>query len=339
MTRTARQRSSRRHVLKVLAESFAAATAGLALGAARAQGQDYPARPIKLLCAFAAGGGADNLTRVIADKLAPELGQPLVVDNRPGATGMIAAREAMRSPPDGYTLLVSFTLLVQNQLLYGAKAGYDVFQSFVPVARLMDAMGVLVCTNGLAVRSVADFVAASKVSATPLTYATQGVGSSGHLYSEIIAKNTGARLVHVPYKGESQLLPDVISGRVQAAWVSGATAQRLLRSGQARVLATTAQKRHPALPDVPTFMEIGYTFMEAEGWLGVFAPVGTARPLVERLAAEFDKAVKLPDVRAKIFEAGLAPGGGSSEEFERAVRKSHTDWGRIIGSAGITLQE
>lgn len=323
---------------RTLVRIVAAGAGSLLLGRSVAQPTAFPSKPIRLVVPAPAGGGADSLGRMIADRIAPSLGQPVVVDNKPGANTLIATQEVMKSPPDGYTVLLTFTVLVQNPLLYGKKAGYDPLKNLVPVARVADALAFFAVNSDVGATDVAAFLAAARAAPGKFSYGTMGIGSTPHLYTEILARQAGVNLVHVPYRGEAPMLPDLVGGRVHAGWLSIQTAQQMASSGRVRLLALSGGTRMASLPQVPTFKELGFSNMDADGWAGIFAPEGTPKPIVDRLSTEIERAMASPELRQKATMQGIEPRFAGAAEFAQMVRRSQGDWARIIELTGIRLE-
>jgi len=310
---------------------LAAFGAGLPL-AARSQGS-WPTKPIRLIIPVPAGGQTDVLARLLGQKVGEALGQTVIVESMAGASTLIATEAVARSPADGYTLLMTLTSFVQNPQLM-PKVRYD---PFTAVSRICEAKAFFCVPIDLPAKTLAEFVALAKSAPAPLTYGSNGQGSSVHMYSEIFAKSVGITLGHVPYKGESQMVPDLLSGRINAGWLSGFTAGQMTKDGKLRILAATGRQRLKAMPNVPTFDEQGVKGLDAEGWVGVFAPAATPKPIVDRVSLEFDKAIANPEIRDRIISFGQEPSGGTAADFAAVVRRSFDEWGRVIKTTGIKL--
>ena len=311
---------NRRHVLA------AAAAASIApLGRAQSPQPRYPDRPVKLIVPFPAGGQTDAAARIYAQKLEGLLGQPVIVDNRPGASTVIGTELVAKSPPDGYTLLLNMTALVSNPILL-PNVHYDAFRDFVPVARLYSLNGLwAVSANGP--KTLAEFIEKAKAAPKPLSFGTTGHGSSSHYFGEVLARTGGFKLVHVPYKGESPIIPDLLSGRVDAAVISSQAALTYGKDGRVRVLASTGPTRLKMLPDLPTFEEQGVGGLTQESFCGIFAPAGTPQPIVERLAEAINTAMAMPDVQQRVAGLGVDPPTPLTQgQFAATMRKSHNEW-------------
>lgn len=318
---------------RVLLHLTAGALASLAIGGQPAAA----ATPITLVVPTPAGGMVDTLGRLLGRELGESLGVPVVVENKPGASTLIATHYVMRAAPDANTLLLNLTQLVQSPLVYREKAGYDAFKDFVPVSRIGSSYAVLVAAPGLPTNSLAEFIQRGK-DMDVINYGTNGIGSGTHIYMETFRLQTDLPFNHIPYKGEAPLLLDLMSGRLDFGWISPKAALEHGLEKKVLPLAVTSRERLPSLPDVPTFAELGYPNLSAETWVGIFAPAGTPPAAVERLAKEFDKAVSHPDVRAQLETFGIDAGGGTAADFAKVMRRSHDDWSRLVQLTGITLE-
>jgi tripartite-type tricarboxylate transporter receptor subunit TctC len=294
--------------------------------AAHAQAQAWPARPVKLIVPVPAGGQVDAVVRWYAQKAEAALGQPIVIENRPGANTMLATQQVARSAPDGYTLLFNMTAIVSNPVLQ-ANANYDAFKDFVPVHRTYELYATLAVPGSSNIKSLADFVAAAKAARQPMSYGTTGHASSSHYFVELLAKQAGLTLSHIPYKGEAPLLPDLIAERVDAGIVSGAAAKQFEPDGRIRVLAVSGNRRLQLLPHIPTFKELGYSGIGNESFAGFFAPAATPAAIVDRLNAEFNRISLLPETRERMATQALEPAPPSSPaDFALVMRKAHDEW-------------
>jgi len=309
-----------------------------ALFAIQAFAQTYPNRPIRWLVPYSAGGPSDLLARAVAPKLSTALGVPVVVENRLGAGGSIAMDAVAKAEPDGYTLgmALSGTQSI-NPHLY-AKLPYDSLKDFSPVTPLVSYTNILVVSPNAPVKSVAELVAYAKANPDKVTFASGGKGTSNHLAGELLKALTNAPMLHVPYKGNAPAMVDVISGNVTCMFDILATGLAQARSGRVRALAVTSMKRSPYAPDIPTLVEAGVEGYEQAGtdlWIGVVAPPGTPKPIVDRLYAEFDKAMKTPEVmervRSLFYDTWTLP----PEEFTAYLRADYLKWGNITKLAGL----
>jgi tripartite-type tricarboxylate transporter receptor subunit TctC len=322
----------------VHAAMAAAATSSLALTSpAHGQGSGFPGRPVKLVVPFPAGGATDLTARLLAGKLAEAWGQPVVVENRPGASGMIGGEQVARATPDGYTLLVTITTHIQNPALF-AKIPYDALKDFEPISQICLSYLVLAVRPEFPARDVREFAAMVKANPGKYTFGSFGTGSSSHIVGERFARSQGLDMAHVPYKGAAPLVTDLVGGQVSSSWIDVSTATPHLAAGKLKPLVVTGARRTPMLPNVPTMGESGVPGYEPLGWVGMFAPAGTPKPLIERISREVMRIVKLPDVAARLNEQTLVPVGDSPESFAATLRNDMALWARIVAEAGIKPQ-
>jgi tripartite-type tricarboxylate transporter receptor subunit TctC len=320
---------ARRSLMLVLATCFIALPLGVAA-------QDYPSRPIRLVVPFPPGGPTDVLARIVAARLGERLGQPVVVDNKPGASGMIGADLVAKAAPDGYTLLANASIHVINPSLY-AKTTYDAIADFAPVSNLADVPLVLAVTAKLPARSVKDLVALAKSSKTSLAFASAGNATSQHLSGEAFKIAAGVDMLHVPYKGSAPALTDLIGGQVQLMFDSLPSAMPHLKAGTIRPLALTTSKRSSALPEVPTIAESGYPGFAISTWYGVWAPAATPPAVVQRLSREIAAIVRLPEVREQFAALGADPVGNTPEEFAAFAKAELGKWAGIVKRSGAKV--
>lgn len=300
--------------------------AALCLAPLLVAAQGWPTRPVKVIVPVPAGGQTDAVVRYYAQKAEQSLGQPFIIENKPGVNTMLATQQVARSPADGYTLLFNMTAIVSNPVLQ-PNANYDAFRDFAPVHRTYELYAILAVPGTSPVRNVAQFVAAAKAAPQPLTYGTTGHASSSHYFVELLAKQTQIRLVHVPYKGEAPLVPDLMGDRVQAGIVSGAMAKQFSGDGRLRMLAVSGTRRVGTLPDLPTFQELGYTGIGNESFAGFFAPAGTPAVAIDRLNKEFNRISQLPETRERMAALALEPTPPNTPaEFQAVMRKAHDEW-------------
>ncbi|MDB5905802.1 MAG: hypothetical protein JWM26_4680 [Betaproteobacteria bacterium] len=313
-----------------------AALAVLALSSA-APAQEYPARTIRVLIGFSPGGGADLVTRTLSPALAESLGQPLVIDNRPGANGMIAAELAAKSPADGYTLLAApgnyaFAPALQSRL------PFNMATAFAAVGQMVDSPLLVVVHPSLPAKNVKDLVAIAKSRPGELSYASGGIGGSAHLATELFRAAAKVDLVHVPYKGTGPALNDLIAGHVPVCFCTLPSTLPHARSGRLRALAVTTSKRSAAAPEIPTVAESGIAGYEMSQWYGVLAPAGTPAAIVNRLNGEIRKAMKQPQVRAQLLAAGADPVESSPRDFAAFFSAEIARWTRVVQTAGIRAE-
>ena len=311
----------------------------VALASASALAQPaYPARPVRIVAPFAPGGLADVLSRAVGERLQKQLGQPFVVENRPGAGGNIGADLVARAEPDGYTLLMSSAgILTINQFLYTGMP-FDPASALTPVSVVADMPMLLVVRRELAARDVREFLALARGTPGALFYGSPGHGTTGHLGMELFMHATGVKLQHVPYKSAAEAVQAALGGQTQAMFDNPPTVMAQIRAGGLRALGVAARQRIPQLPDVPTIAESGVPDFEASSWFGLVTPARTPTPIVERLAAETAKAVQDAEMRARFDQLGARLVGNSPSEFAQLVARERASWGEVIRSAGIKLQ-
>lgn len=295
--------------------------------------QKYPQRPIRLILGVATGGGQDVTARMIAPRLYKALGETVIVDNRPGAGGAIGADLARQATPDGYTLLMISLSNVIHPLLF--DVAYDVRRDFSAVAELVLQPCLLVVTPALPARTVPELIAYARSNPRKLNFASAGTGSLTHLAAALFTEQAQIEVVHVPYKGMGAGYPDLIAGRVQAAFVVMASAQAHLGAGRVRALAVTSARRSASLPNLPTFAEAGLPSYDVTQWYGVVAPAKTPAAIVGKLNAAFAGVMEDAEIRRHLANDGSEAGGGSPREFARRLQMEHDRWGRIIDKSGL----
>jgi len=316
----------------------AIAGAALCALAAFAVAQEYPSKPVRIVVPFAPGGVADNSARGIADRLSAQLGQQVIVENRPGASGNIGTQGVAQAAPDGYTLLLGFDgTMVINPWVF-PKIPFDTLRDFAPVTKLGDATLILVAHPAVPAKNLAEFLALAKRAGKSWPYGTSGTGGTPHLAGELLKQRTGIALEHVPYKGGGQAIIDVVGGQIPLVYTAIATAQQHVKGGRLVALGVSSAQRSGALPEVPTFIESGLAGFEVDSWVGVFAPAKTPRPVVERLQKEIAAALKAPDVRARYAALGIDPVGNSPEAFGAQIRADLARWEKVVKAANIKLE-
>jgi tripartite-type tricarboxylate transporter receptor subunit TctC len=299
---------------------------------------EYPLRPIRVIVPFPAGGNADILARIMAQKMSEAWKQTVVVDNRAGAAGIIGAEAVAKSAPDGYTLLMGTTgTQTTNPAVY-SKLPYDSLRDFAPVSNFADSPFLLVAHPSLPVRTVKEVIALAKARPGQLHYASFGPGSSAHLVGEMLRSTARIEIVHVAYKGGPPALADLIGGHIEMMFNLLPIVVPHVKSGRLRAIAVTASKRAPALPDVPTFAEAGIPDFEAGSWYGVLAPAGTPKEIIARLSSEISRILLLADVRQRLAAEGAEPIGNTPEQFAEQIRRDLARWAKIARDARVRVQ-
>jgi tripartite-type tricarboxylate transporter receptor subunit TctC len=316
-----------------LALKFIAAATVLAPLSAFAQ---YPTQPIKMVVGFSAGGTTDVIGRLISNELQEALGKPVVVDNRPGASGIIGTGVVAKSKPDGYTLVMVSSTHGTAPALYSALPYED--KDLVPISLIGTTPYVLVVHPTMQATNFRELVSLLKQNPGKYEYASSSPGTSQHLSGEMLQRQMGVSILHVPYKGTGQLMPDLLAGRVPMMFENVAVMTPHIKKGSMRPIAVTSAKRTPLLPDVPTVIESGVPGFEVLGWFGVFAPAGTPPDVVKRLNAEINKIIAKPSVVQRFAELGAEPLGGTPEQLAAWLKSEQDKWGRLIRETGIKLQ-
>src|SRR6266478_3800389 len=321
-----------------LVSATAFVSLALALFAGAAVAQAYPAKPIRLIVPFPPGGGTDIAARTIANKLSDNVKWTFVVENKPGAGGNLGVEQAVKSPADGYTLVIGQTSnLAINPTLY-AKLPYDPLKDLSPVALIVSAPVVLVVASNSRYRSLGDLLAAAKTDPGGVTFASPGNGTVSHLTGELLQRAAGVKLTHVPYKGASQALTDTLGGQVQSFMSSVPSALSQIRAGRLRAIAVTSANRAQELPDVPTIAESGYRGFEASTWYGLLAPAGTPMTVVAKLNVEVNRLLKTAEMRERLAAEGCEVLGGSPEQFASFLKAEHAKWGRVVRESGARAE-
>ena len=317
--------------------AMALAAVATAATAASAQDLSFPVRPIRVIVPFAPGGGLDISTRLIGQKLTEKWGQNIVVDSRPGAATIVGTEIAAKAAPDGHTLLMITTTFAINPGLY-AKLPYDPVKDFAPITQLNSQPNVIVVAPAFSGKSVKDLIALAKGKPGELTFASPGAGSAPHLSAEMFQRAAGVSMIHVPYKGIPAAVTDVIGGRVTMLFTTTISAAPHVNSGKLRALAITSAKRQPSMPDVPTVGETlpGY---RAEAFQGMVAPAGVPPAIVNKIAAEVARIVRLPDVAQRFQLDGAEPVGSTPQEFAAFLKAEMQQWGKVIRDAGIKPEQ
>ncbi|WP_348752728.1 tripartite tricarboxylate transporter substrate binding protein [uncultured Aquincola sp.] len=299
--------------------------------------QAWPSKPIRILVPFPPGGGTDVIARETSQRVAAATGWTFIIDNKPGAGGNLGVDAAAKSPADGYTLVLGQTSnLAINPSLY-AKMPYDSQKDLVPIVLVANAPLVMVTGASSPYRTLADAVKAAKAKPGHVNFASPGNGTVAHLTSELFQKAAGIQTQHVPYKGAAQALTDVISGQVELYMSSVPTLIGQIKQGKLRALAVTSASRVDDLPNVPTINESGYKGFDAVTWFGLLAPAGTPKDVVARLNAEFNKALKQPELAKRLSDEGADPAGGTPEQFAALIKEEIPRWGKVVKDSGAKI--
>ncbi|MGE5866493.1 MAG: tripartite tricarboxylate transporter substrate binding protein [Rhizobacter sp.] len=327
---TTRTRSRRHLLLVALAAAAAAATVP------PAHAQSWPARPIRIVVPYPPGGFTDVTARLIAQKLQERLGQTVTVDNRPGANGIIGTDAVAKAAPDGYTFGVVIAAYAANTTLY-AKLPYDPQKDLAPVSLIGLSPLVAAVNQNAPFKTAKELVEHARRNPGKLSFASSGNGSAAHLTTELLEARTGAYMVHIPYRGAAAALTDLMGGQVELFFDAASGLLAPGKAGKVRLIGVASDKRLPAAPDVPTFIEQGITGFTGSTWAGMLAPAGTPRDVVKRVADEIGQIVRQDDVRARLEGMGTVPVGNSPEEFERFIADETRKWGDVIRRAKVTL--
>ena len=314
-----------------------AATGGLAVGAAlpAAAQSDYPNRPIKMIVAYAPGGPVDSSGRLLAVQLTAKLGQQVVIENKPGAGGIIGHDFVAKAAPDGYTLLYGASPPQTISPHVQARVPFDPLKDHTAISQVLNYANVLCVNKDLPIRNVKELIAYAKAHPDQVTYGSAGVGGSNHLSGELLAKMTGTRMVHVPYKGNNPAMTDVIGGKITMMFDITNTATALHRAGKVRAIAVTSAKRNIALPDVPTMAEAGLPGYEVVGWMGVMGPAGLPRQIIDKLNAATGQVLADKAFIERFESLGLDPEPSTPEAFQALIRKDYEFWGKVVRDANI----
>ncbi|OYU97995.1 MAG: LacI family transcriptional regulator [Burkholderiales bacterium PBB5] len=327
---------ARRHLLTLALTSLLGATLTGLAGPAAAQAQAWPSKPIRLVVPYPPGGPTDVLLRIVGAQLAERLGQPVHIDNKPGASGMVGADQVAKAPADGYTLLGNASIHVINPSLY-AKPPYDAIKDFAPVSLVAEVPLVLVVSPALGAGTVKDVIALAKAKPGALAFASSGNAAAPHLAGEAFKHAAGVEMLHVPYKGSGPALTDLMGGQVQLMFDSMPSSMPFIQAGKLRSLAVTTARRSTALPQVPTMAEAGLPGFDISTWYGLWAPAGTPREVVARLGAEVAAIVRQPAVRDRLLALGAEPVGNTPDEFAAFNRSELAKWARIVKQSGAKV--
>ncbi|QHI99896.1 tripartite tricarboxylate transporter substrate binding protein [Xylophilus rhododendri] len=313
---------------------------GLALAAAlpAAQAQhDYPNKPIRLIVPFATGGVTDTSARIVAEKLGQQLGQPVVVDNRPGAAGNIGTQLVAQAEPDGYTLLLGYDgTMVINPHVY-AKVPFDTVKDFAPIGKIGDALLLAVVNPKVQATNLAELQTLARNTPGGISYGSSGTGGTTHLAGEMLRQRTGANLVHIPYKGGGPALADVVGGTLPMTFTAVAGAMPFIKAGQVGPIGVTSRQRAPSLPDTPTFIEQGLKDFEINSWVGLLAPVKTPRPVIDKLNQALNKVLAAPDMLERLNSLGIVAMPGPPEAFGAEIVRDLAKNKAVVKAAEIKL--
>ncbi|MFC5478199.1 Bug family tripartite tricarboxylate transporter substrate binding protein [Massilia suwonensis] len=332
--------------MKTLAQTFAPkrrtlalamlATGALALAPLAAQAQAFPSKGLTMIVPFSPGGTTDILARVVGGFMAKDLGQPVIIDNRPGAGGNIGAQMVARAAPDGYTILMGTVgTHAINQSLY-KKMPFDPIKDFAPVSRVALVPNLLVANPSQPFKTVKELIAYAKANPGKVTFASSGSGTSIHLSGEMFQQMAGVEMQHIPYKGSAPALTDLLGGQTAIMFDNMPSVIGHVRAGKLRPIAVTTPTRSPALPDVPTIAESGVPGYSATSWFGILAPAGTPAPVIAKLNASILKALADPEVKKKLAEQGAEPHGEKPEQFAEFIRSETAKWGQTVKVSGAT---
>lgn len=323
--------------MKKMFRALAFSVLGLAASAAAAE--DYPNNTVRWVVPYTAGGGSDVATRVIADHISAKLGVPFVVENKPGAATIVAAQDVARAKPDGYTMLTAGqSTLTLNPTLYESLP-YDPDTDFEPVTTFAELPVVLVVRDGFPETTLEDFLQSLKDNPDAYSYASVGHGSPHHLASELLVSQLDTSAIHIPYRGSPQGLQDIMGGEVDFMLADLAAAASLVRSGKVNSLGLPADKRNPAIPDVPTFAEQGVTDYLASSWQGVVMPGNTPAERVEKISVAINEALQDPEVIQKLQDLGIVPMGSTPAEFRQFIGEERDKWAQVIEERGVSVEQ
>ena len=307
-------------------------------GPTSALSQQYPVKPIRFIVTFPPGGTVDITARIVQPRLSESFGQPIVIDNRGGAGGVVGTEMAARSAPDGYTFLFTLSSHTINPLLY--KLRYDVERDFAPVSLLVSVPQLIAAHPNAPAKTLRELVAAAKERPGVYSYASPGTGTPGHIAAELLKQRTGINIVHVPYKGGGPAVADTIAGQIPFLFLTAPAALSFTRSGKLRALAVTTRKRTPTAPEIPTVaQELNLPDYEVDSWVAIFAPAKTPAAIVARMQKEIARAVHLPEVKQKLLDQGADPVGSSQEELGRVVETELKSWAAVIRNSGIKVEQ
>lgn len=323
------------HTSRISRRAFSAAIAALPWGVSVAQGT-YPSGPIRIVVPYPAGGATDVLARMIAAELQTAWNATVIVENKPGASGNIGGTQVAKAQPDGLTVLMGITALVQLPNL--VKMPFDPLKDLAPVTEVARSQSMLMVPADSLAGNLRQFVALARANPRRYSYGSYGNGTSSHIQGELLKLQAGIDVVHVPYKGSAPLITDLLGGQLTGAFVDSASIAPHLKGGKVKALAVTGTQRNRLLPDVPTFAELGFKDFEPVGWFGMFMPAATPTPLIARFSTEAARILRLPASRARIEGLGLNPVGNTPQEFARTVRGDAALYARIIKATNVRME-
>jgi tripartite-type tricarboxylate transporter receptor subunit TctC len=323
--------------IKLVVAAAAAAALSLTAPAALAQAANYPGKPIRMIVPFTPGSATDVMGRLVAERLTAAWGQPVIVENKPGAGGTIGIRESSRAEPDGHTVVVVSSGHAVNHVLY-KDLGYDTLKDFAGIAVLGSLPSVLIVPPTLGINSVQELVAAAKAKPGAFNYATAGVGSGAHVSIEKFNVATGIKAVHVPLKGTPPILQETMAGRIQYAYVPAVSGMGVIKDGKVKPLAVSTARRIGALPDIPTVAEAGFPGAENTFWLALLAPAKTPREVVAKLNAEVNRALQAPEMRERLTKLGTETMAMTPEQVDRFIATEYRELGDVMVKAGLKPQ-
>ncbi len=305
---------------------------------ASAAAETYPAKPIRIVVAYTPAGTTDILARAIGQKLTEAWGQPVIIDNRPGANGNIGTEYAAKTTPDGYTLLMTTAAPHGiNPGLY-RKLGFDAVKDFAGISLVATVPNVLVVNNTLPVKDVRDLIAYLRANPGKLNFGSPGYGSTGHMSVELFMAMTGTKMAHIPYKGDAGVLADLMGGQIMLSLSNMPAYTPQIKAGRVRALAVSTAKRSPAAPEIPTMAEAGVPGYVTVAWFGLLAPAKTPRDIINKLSAETARILKMPDVYTRLADLGAEPVGSSAAEFDAHIKSEIVKWAKVIKDANVELQ-
>ncbi|MDB5865178.1 MAG: hypothetical protein JWO70_2984 [Betaproteobacteria bacterium] len=309
----------------------------LAVWSATLTAQPYPAKPVRMVVAYPAGGSIDTTARLVAPRLAEIFGQPFIIDNRSGAAGNIGTDFVAKSPADGHTLLMGSAAAIASSPSMYAKLPYDPLRDLAPIILIANQPNVLTVHPSVPSRNLKEFIALARANPGKFNYGSSGVGATQHMTAELFAMATGVKIVHVPYRGGTPAMTDLVAGHIDFMFTPAPNAVPFVRSGRVRGLAVTGLKRSATLPELPTMHEAGLKDFELLGWIGLLAPAGTPPPVIERLNVEVQRMLG-GDLKAKLLDLGLDTAGGTHAQFSEFIRRDIAKYAKIMKAAAIPLQ-